>query len=262
MKYLFLSIWFLPAIAFGGFENYRAIGAEGAVTTYASKAKCVKKEKAKKDYQGCFKILGKEIETHKVVEVEDETQPIYRDPKDSKVQIGCDDQKDCAQKMYVFNEKGEAIENVCAADGGTPKYDKTDSWLSIVGLASEYFIWCESVIGYGTKKVYMEDPDLKSVYDAKQAEILAENVLVKEGSKARKFGEQMINYLVGYIKRKKLPKASRKQLNKDFKTIIDALEIGSIDIAQELIAALPEDGVVVTAKIKKRIDKKFVNAGY
>ena len=48
----------------------------------------------------------------------------------------------------------------------------------------------------------------------------------------------------------------------DLKSIIEALDVGSIDIAIDEIKGLTEDGVVVTPESKALILSVFTEAGY
>lgn len=241
--------------------TFKAMGT-GSNHVWLSLADCVKAEKDKPGYEGCFDRDGAKEQTHSVQDVNDLSKPIYRDIDQSPITVECDDPADCEQKAYIRDGDDAITGHVCQTDSGSdPKWIKSDSWASFFGLSKAWFVYCQKRTGYEQKKALVLDAAKKTAYDAAQAEKLAAAQLMKEGARARAFGKQMIDYLVGHIKTKGLPKTQRKQLRQDFKEIVETLEIGQLDVAKDLIAALPEDGVVVTAEVKAKVDAMFQAAG-
>lgn len=256
MKILFAATAFI--FCFNSYaKNWHAINKQNSYGSFSSKQKCEQVEGQK-----CFDITNKVVAIHSVVEVDNLESPIYRSPEDSTVKIDCDGPEDCLSKMAPKDEEGNLLPGPCKDDGDTPRFDESGNWLAIVGLGSSHFIWCEKVVGYHQKEILVEDPVKKAAYEAEKAQEDQVKAMAVEGEKALVVGEEAKRLMVGYMKLKNLPKAQRKQLRQDLKSIIDALDVGSIDIAIDEIKALTEDGVVVTPEAKALILGVFGKAGY
>lgn len=257
---LLLALLFITSSAFA-VENWRAVGTDTS-TTWMKKADCLKAEKSKANFKGCFDITNKDLRFHQIVKIDDTAHPIYRSPNDSEVKIDCNDPDDCVDKMLVKDQGQPTGQNVCDQHGLDPKYDKSESWTSVVGLSGDYFIWCEKVIGYQKKDSLVVDETLKGQVEASDIQAQQIEQIEVEGSKAIDLGAKVKSVMVGMIKLKNLPKAKRKALRGALKSIIEALDVGSIDIAIEEIKALTEDGEVVTPEAKALILGIFAQAGY
>lgn len=232
MKNLILILLFFPSLSFATWRD-------GSMDcpAYSTKHKC---EKIRgKD---CFNDNGQD---HRILKVGFKAVDVLET-------VDCENEEACQETIFLCK--------------GSKKYDLKSNWPSlnwsyevdgkqIDRPTDGYFIWCEEK---GLIIDSVKQQELQQI-EAAQAEAL---VLQKDGAEARQFGNELTNFLVGYIKSKKLPKENRKQLRQSFKDIIDALEIGSIDIAKEAIAELPVDGLVVTDEIKATIIKKITDAGY
>jgi hypothetical protein len=247
MKKLFLVLFFL-SLKVQAVPNWYPVGKTDAKTVYMDKSKCEKIEK-----QECFNVFSKNRYTHSVSEIDDINSPIYREISESPVQISCQDIEDCKSKMG----------GVCDADEGSqPAITDDDSWLSFFGITDPYFVYCAKITSYKKIKALVLDSAKKAAIDAAKAAKKAQKDLEKSGDEALKTGQKIKATMVGMIKVKALPKAQRKQLRGDLKSIIEALNVGSIDIAIDEIKALPEDGTVVTAEAKALILKIAGDAGY
>lgn len=260
MKCLFL----LTIIFSIGVEaNYYPFGSDNADTVYSKKQHCIEVSKNLPNYNGCFYVKDKILQTQYLKDVDNLDDPIFRDPNDSPVKIECDDYEDCKSKAYTLDEGGFPVDHVCSSEADTqPKFDKSDSWGSLIGWSADWIIWCEKVSGYGKKKVLVEDADKKAAYEAAKAQDDQAKAMASEGSKALQIGLQAKKLMVGYIKLKNLPKSQRKALRGDLKSIIEALDVGSIDLAIDEIKALTEDGTVVTPEAKALILQVFADDGY
>ena len=98
--------------------------------------------------------------------------------------------------------------------------------------------------------------------DPSDTPLTPEEKLIEEGNLAIRTGQKAKHLMVGYIKSMGLPKANRKQFRQNVQSIIEAVDIGSIDIAIDEIKALTEDGTVITSSSKAMILKVFEDAGY
>ena len=249
---LIFFILLLPFVAFG--KNYKAVDTSLENKTYYKMSLCKKEAKDLPNYKGCFEVNEEVLpETHVVADVDDLSRPIYRSVENSPVQIACEDMDDCIEK----------IDGACDADpDSTAKVTANESWLAYFGLSSPMMIYCQKILSYEQVKKLVFDAAKKAAYDAK---ILAEKTQVAleiSGGDALQVGRRIKATMVGMIRVKDLPKAQRKQLRGDLKSIIEALDVGSIDIAIDEIKALTEDGSVVTPEAKSLILKIAGDAGY
>lgn len=254
MKILFLILILLPSVAFS--KSWRDIENVKNSAAYASKEICQKITGNScdvcEDNRKCIKGM-----------VDDINQPNLRAVEDSPVKLDCNDYQDCNDKAFDPNGDDDFSDQVCIADGGTPKWDELVNWPDITGVTGPWFIWCQKADGtYKQKAVIVEDVAGKAAAEAEDAAKAQLEVIEKAGANAIELGVKAKKVMVGMIKLKGLPKAQRKALRGDLKSIIEALDVGSIDIAIDEIKALTEDGVVVTPEAKATILKLFEDAGY
>ena len=233
MKIFLLTLLFCSS-AFAT-ENWFPFGKVGAKTSWMKKSDCESQEGQK-----CYDISQKDVRKMKVGFVIPDVHETFDCEDATKCQEAIDQAGSCSES-WTFDEKS----NWPGLDFSGQQPSRQFGW----------FAWCQ-------KKDLVEDSAKKATVDAEDAAKAQAQAMEAEGAKAIKVGLQAKNLMAGYIKLKGLPKAQRKQLRGDLKSIIEALDVGSIDIAIDEVKALTEDGVVVTPEAKALILKVFEDAGY
>lgn len=225
---------------------------------YKTKSKC---ESSQAD--PCFDICGKDLRRWMIGQEDDLTKPNYRPVESSPVKMDCNDFSDCALKATNPDGDPETVDQVCLADASTPRWGDLSNFNGITGVSGPWFIWCQKEDGtFSKKSVLVPDASGSTAADAEDAQKVQIKAMAEAGKKAIDVGLKVKKIMVGMIKLKKLPKSARKQLRGDLKSIIEALDVGSIDIAIDEIKALVEDGVVVTPEAKATILQLFAAEGY
>jgi hypothetical protein len=180
----------------------------------------------------CFEIIGNiERYSPKVIQVDGE--PIY-----SKTDVKlCLDAEDCQAKLkaQICDQNEQAIKNIDLLE-----------------------VYCTKVIGHKQvdKTILAVDEAKDAIYQAKlqqkaidEAKEKAIQVKIKEIEK----GQKLIAMIRVSSDMKNLSVEQKKALILSTKEIIEALSIGSLDVAKSLIQAIQPDGVMITAQDKSSI---------
>lgn len=180
----------------------------------------------------CFEIIGSvERYSPKIIQIDGE--PIY-----SKSNLAlCLDAEDCQVKLQtqVCDSDEQAIKNL-----------------------DQLEVYCTKVIGYKKvdKTILAIDEAKDAIYQAKlqqkaidEAKDKAIQVKIKEIEK----GQKLIAMIRVSSDMKNLSVEQKKALIALTKEIIEALSIGSLDVAKSLIQAIQPDGVMITAQDKSSI---------
>lgn len=231
---IFLLTLLLCSSAFAT-ENWFPFGKADAKTSWMKKSDCESQEGQK-----CYDISNKDIRKMRVA---------FLIPKVENT-VDCTDASACQQLV----DDGK----IC--DSAT--FDEKANWPSLDFSAATparpstgWFLWCQI-------ETLVEDATKVASVDAEDAQKAQTEAMESQGAEAIAVGKKAKNLMVGYIKLQNLPKAQRKQLRGDLKSIIEALDVGSIDLAIDEIKALTEDGTVITPQSKMLILKVFEDAGY
>ena len=180
----------------------------------------------------CFEIIGSvERYSPKVIQVDGE--PIY---SKSNVVL-CLDAEDCQAKLeaQLCAQGEQSIKNLDQLEVYCTKvisYKKVDKTILAIDEAKD--------------AIYQAKLQQKAIDEAKDKAIQAK---IKEIEK----GQKLIAMIRVSSDTKNLSVEQKKALIASTKDIIEALSIGSLDVAKSLIQAIQPDGVVITAQDKSSI---------
>lgn len=237
MKTLILLLFLVHGCHLSYAENWMPISeikAGTAKTVYTQKADCEKLGE-------CVEVSNKDLDTQKVVvqEVDDLSKPTYSTKSEVEA---CDGDVDCYQKLK----------------------DKTCSDGEKFIDESFKEVYCAKQTGYEkvSKDVLVLDAALVEQKAQKVAKLNLLQGYYEAGEKDAKFGQYMTRVITGYLKGKKLDKASAKALIEGFGPVITYFGIGRIDLAKEAIEAYQPDGVAFTQESKTLFLEVMTENGY
>lgn len=148
-------------------------------TVWTKKSRCEQVNGSK-----CYNITGKDRRKWMIGQVDDPSKPILRAADASPVKLDCDDAQDCAQKAWDPNGDSNFDDQVCLADGSSPRYDELSNWPGVTGLSGPWFIWCEKHDGTYQKKDALV-PDPAGIAQADAEDLDKENEKVVKENKRR-----------------------------------------------------------------------------
>ena len=158
-----------------------------------------------------------------------------RDSKYAKMQVDCDDQADCDDKLLKW------IEN--------QKFFKGEWKLDAIGsIVSKQEIDLEE--NEVTKYFH---PSNFSIEQKDISAELAEQALQQAIQKKINCGESAVKFIAKNNVKKNLTKSQRKQMIKTYADILDQLKAGAVDLAKEDIQAVSADGTIVSEQDKTDI---------
>ena len=157
------------------------------------------------------------------------------DSKYAKMQVDCDDQADCDDKLLKW------IEN--------QKFFKGEWKLDAIGsIVSKQEIDLEE--NEVTKYFH---PSNFSIEQKDISAELAEQALQQAIQKKINCGESAVKFIAKNNVKKNLTKSQRKQMIKTYADILDQLKAGAVDLAKEDIQAVSADGTIVSEQDKTDI---------
>lgn len=157
------------------------------------------------------------------------------DSKYAKMQVDCDDQADCDDKLLKW------IEN--------QKFFKGEWKLDAIGsIVSKQEIDLEE--NEVTKYFH---PSNFSIEQKDISAELAEQALEQAIQKKINCGESAVKFIAKNNVKKNLTKSQRKQMIKTYADILDQLKAGAVDLAKEDIQAVSADGTIVSEQDKTDI---------
>lgn len=184
----------------------------------------------------CFEIQESTSRYSKnTIQVDDLSKPIWE--AESNLQY-------CADEQSCFKD----LESFSCPSGKEKIYSKVPT----------HRLYCTLLLGYQKKnKTILEvDPTLDLAYQsskqAKTVEAVKEQMVQAKLADIQK-GQKIIAIMRVGSDSKNLTKQQKKTLINTTKEVIEALNIGSLDVAKELIEGIAPDGTLITNEDKAKI---------
>lgn len=200
-------------------------------SSWGSKQICEQLGKGKE----CFEISESTARySAKTIQVDDESKPVYK--AESRVMM-CADYDSCQELRP---------QHLCLPDEMQ------------IYAESPYRLYCTKLLGYEQKDKLVlaldsvKDAQFQSDKQAKNVEAAKEQAIQNKLKEIQK-GQRIIAIMRANSDAKNLTKQQKKTLINSTKEIIEALNIGSLDVAKDLMEAIVPDGVIILESEKQAI---------
>lgn len=184
----------------------------------------------------CFEIQESTSRYSKnTIQVDDLSKPIWE--SESNLQY-CADEQACYKDLESFS----------CPSGKEKIYSKLPT----------HRLYCTKLLGYQKKDKQIlvldatKDSEYQAIKQAKNVEAVKEQAIQAKLKDIEK-GKRIIAMMRANSDAKNLTKQQKKALINSTKEIIEALNIGSLDVAKDLVQAIVADGVIILESEKQAI---------